>query len=170
MSISAKLRGTAIVALVLQLSTSAGYAGETGQVRASIADLNFLSGCWRTDGNKIEEYWSKSLGKSMTGYCRFVKEGKTTFYELLTITEEDRKPVLRMRHFNAKLEGWSDDRECGDCHLIELGDGLAVFANNNPAHQVKISYRRVRNRLRVEVEIKKEGSPRVDAFDYVLVK
>jgi len=74
--------------------------------------LTFLRGAWsgKMGEDVVEETWSGAQGDSIIGMFRWQAGGKqTTMWELLSIKEEEGKPVLRLRHFDAKFEPWKNE-------------------------------------------------------------
>ena len=74
---------------------------------ASLAKLSWLAGRWVDDsgGNLSEETWTAPSGDGILGMWRLVVGGQIKLSELLTIQAEGQTPVLRLRHFDAKLVG-----------------------------------------------------------------
>ena len=87
-----------------------GHSSLMGQEKTSttIDDLAWIAGHWRGEGlgGEFEETWNKPLGGEMIGMFKLVRDGKVSFYEILTIVPKGKSFVLRLKHFNAKLEGW----------------------------------------------------------------
>src|SRR5690606_41748043 len=85
----------------LQYSEAAGSPG------AVFADVAWIAGHWKGKamGGEIEEVWTPPMGGSMMGSFKFVADGKVIFYELETITEEDKTLILRLKHFGGDLKG-----------------------------------------------------------------
>jgi hypothetical protein len=74
--------------------------------------LAFLRGTWsgKVGEDWVEETWSGANGDSVIGMFRWQVAGKqTTMWELLSIKDEGGKPVLRLRHFDAKFEPWKNE-------------------------------------------------------------
>lgn len=92
-----------------------------------LARLAFLRGVWqgKMGDDAVEETWSEPSGGSIMGMFRWQSGGKTTMYELLSITDEGGEPVLRLRHFGADFSPWK-----GEC------DGVAAMRATDigPAH------------------------------------
>jgi len=106
-------------------------AEQTGRAphRATLGDLTFITGLWRVDwdGGLGEEHWSTPSGDSMMGTFRFVKDGKSRFYEFMLIEQTADGLVLRIKHFNAGLIGWEDKSQVYNYPLTECRKGAAVF-------------------------------------------
>lgn len=158
------------IGLVMSLCAAASIAAETKQAQFTLKDVSFLQGNWSSKtktGALVEEFWSDPKGAGMVGYCRFIKDRKTTFYELLAIVELKDQIVLRMKHFNEHLVAWSDKEEAGDCIMTEGNAQQIVFDNRNESHRVRVIYKRSgTNSLHVTVEDTTDGKPVKHEFDY----
>ena len=77
--------------------------------------LTFLTGTWcgTYRGDPVEETWSRAETDSIVGMLRWQTQGQAKFFELLTIKEEENKPVMRIRHFDEKFEPWQ-----GECNAV----------------------------------------------------
>jgi hypothetical protein len=106
--------------------------------KVMLADLSFMTGLWRADwnGGMGEENWSAPSGDSMMGTCRFVKDGKGRFYELMLIEQTQDGPVLRLKHFNAGLIGWEDKAQVYSFHLVDRSKSVAVFELENKSSRL----------------------------------
>lgn len=83
--------------------------------KATLAAVAWLAGAWRGDGlgGVAEEQWSAPAGGAMMGMFRLLKPGSNgqevvTFYEFLTLVEQDGSIVLKLKHFNPDLTGWEE--------------------------------------------------------------
>ncbi|HMD17917.1 MAG TPA: DUF6265 family protein [Terriglobales bacterium] len=115
--------------------------GSKASQDVSLQDLEFISGHSRgdLDGGIAEELWSEPSGDSMMGVYREVKDGKIQMYEMMTIEQTAKGPVLRLKHFNAGLEGWEDKTQVWNFPLVRFASGAAVF--ENPDKGIRIGYR-----------------------------
>ena len=68
------------------------------------------------------------MGSSMLGMFRFVKDGKVVFYELMTIAEENKSLVLKIKHFNPDLSGWEEKNISQNFPLVRMTPTEAFFA------------------------------------------
>lgn len=139
---------------------------------AALKSLAFMQGVWEgktSSGAYVEEAWSSPQGDSLVGYCRFIKESRTTFYELLAVVKLADSTVLRMKHLNADFVPWSDKDEAGDLKLISSSDSEATFDNGNKNHHVKVVYKKTGAKsLHVDVEDTTDGKTNSFPFDYKL--
>ena len=133
-----------------------------------LSSLTWLSGQWaRKDaGGLAEEHWSTPAGGAMMGMFRLVKDGKVVFYELLTITEEGGKLVLRIRHLDSALNPWASEAKGPLTYRGKAGKGKAVFHNKTDKVQRMEFSKRGKNRLRIRlVSIVKKREKYMD-FDF----
>jgi len=138
-----------------------------GQVSppATLAEMNWLAGHWTGDafGGLCEEIWSPARDGAMMGMFRLINNGKATFYEMMTIVEENGTIILRLKHFSPKLIGWEEKTKTVDFKFVGNKDGaihfegltfkpegknsvtiyLAVEQKDGPAIEEVIRYRRV---------------------------
>ena len=139
---------------------------------AGLKSLAFMQGVWEgksSSGAYVEEAWSSPQGDSLVGYCRFIKESRTTFYELLAVVRLADSTVLRMKHLNADFVPWADKDEAGDLKLISSSDSEATFDNGNKNHHVKVVYKKTGTKsLHVDVEDSTDGKTNSFPFDYKL--
>jgi hypothetical protein len=115
--------------------------------RATLSDLAWLAGHWvgGSDDDLSEEIWASPHGDGMMGMCRFVSGGKARVLELLSITDEASGPVMRLRHFDAKLVAWEEKDRAVSLPLIAWKESEATFEGPDSLRSgtVRITYRRV---------------------------
>lgn len=132
---------------------------------ATLADMAWLAGHWKGQafGGHTEEFWTEPAGPHMAGMFRLHKDGKTIFYEILTVSEADGSLVCRLKHFNADLTGWEEKNEVQSFPLVAKRDGalmfegmsfhpkgdeltvyLAIEHKDKPTEEATFVYRRVR--------------------------
>lgn len=97
--------------------------------KAKLSDISWIAGHWKGEalGGVTEEIWTEPLGGSIMGCFRVIKDGKTIFYELETITEEDETLILRLKHFSPKLIGWEEKEVTVDFKLVKVTDRKVYF-------------------------------------------
>lgn len=88
------------------LNLEEGKASE----KATIQDMKRLSGTWRGTGlgGTVEEIYSEAQDGIMMGSFRFLENGKTVFYELILVQEENGTLAVRLKHFGADFTGWEE--------------------------------------------------------------
>lgn len=96
---------------------------------ATIADMAWYAGHWTGEGlgGFNEEIWSPPRNGAMMGMYRMQKNGKTVFYELLTLLEENGSLVIRLKHFNPNLTGWEEKDKTVEFPLVAKKDGMFYF-------------------------------------------
>lgn len=133
---------------------------------ATLAQVSWLAGHWTGDGlgGQAEEIWSGPQAGAMMGMFRLVHDGTTSFYELMTMVEEGRSLVLRVKHFNPDLEGWEEKGETVDFPLVAVAgdrfffDGLTFHRRDNDVVTIYV------------VISSKDGAVREEAFRYTRVR
>ena len=85
--------------IVVALSAPAAIAAEA--VRATVADLAWMSGSWAGPfGEQIlEENWIRPAGGTIASVVRFTGGGATSMIELIIIEESEGSLVLRVRQW-----------------------------------------------------------------------
>jgi hypothetical protein len=124
----------------------ATHAAARPPLAASLSDVAFMAGHWTggDPGDLSEEVWSKPEGDSMVGMWRFVAQGQTRIYEILTLTAENGNVMLRIRHFNPRLVAREEKDRPVELPLVAKGPDEAVFEGPelNLEGTMRLSYRR----------------------------
>jgi hypothetical protein len=96
---------------------------------ATLADLEFLVGRWVGEafGGTVEETWNPIIGGEMLGTFRLVQEGAPVFYEIMVLSSEEGRIVLRLKHFDPGLIGWEEKADSVAFPLIEVRGTTAWF-------------------------------------------
>lgn len=100
-----------IIVLAASIIAAAFAAGQDNMnTEFLFADLSWLVGHWEGDafGGTCEEIWSPPSGGSMMCMFKLISGGEVGFYELVTITIDKGKPILKLKHFNADLTAWEE--------------------------------------------------------------
>lgn len=129
-------------ALALSVALLAGSAAPTSPVpsppRPTLADLGFMTGCWRggsAGGAVIDEYYTPPSENLILGLSRYTKGGRVTSYEFTTIAAQgDSDLVLTPRPAG---------QAPADFNLAKLQPGVAVWTNPRHDFPQLISYRRL---------------------------
>lgn len=105
------------------------YDADIGSPNANITAVSWITGQWRgvAFGGVTEENWSKPLGGSMMATFKLVVDGEINFYEILTITEENKTLVMRLKHFNNDLTGWEEKDEVITFNLVKITPNKVFF-------------------------------------------
>jgi hypothetical protein len=130
-----------------------------GQQRqgAALKHLRFLSGRWvsETPAEVQEETWTPVSGDSITGTFRIVQHGRPVFYEFWAVELDDNRPVLKLKHFNAGLDGWEERSTSIKMPLLSNSENDAVFAAADSS--VSLHYHREGSKLTCTVHHVKNG-------------
>lgn len=140
------------------------------QKPVTAADLAWMAGRWRAEvwGGVGEEIWVKNSDNSLVCVFSFVKDGKPTFYEFLTLEPREQGLTLHLRHFHAKLIAWEDK----DAPLLftiskAAANEVAFERVDSAGGRTKISYKlEAPDRLTSTLERVKDGKSNVDTFNF----
>lgn len=140
--------------------------------KASLRDLAWLAGTWRStgsgDGELLEEWWSPPSGDNMVGVFRWLKKGKGWVYEYVTIEDTGDGPVFHLRHFGPGAIAWEDKSEPFRYPLLRRGRHEVVFENPSRTKPRRFVYRLATDgALEVNVEgFGDDGKPYVWPFRF----
>lgn len=117
-----------------------------------LGDFAWIAGQWHGEalGGKFEETWNPPMGKSMMGMFKLSKDEGISFYEILTIVEENDTVLLRLKHFDDKLVGWEEKDKSIEFPFVSVSKTEAIF---NGLKFVKID----ENTMHIFVKIKREA-------------
>ncbi len=92
-------------------------------------DIDWLAGTWfgQYGNDEVEEQWSTVRAGSMMGVFRWLKDDSVSFYELLVISSDNDRLVMRLKHFNSALVGQEEKDKSVEFVLVELNGREAVF-------------------------------------------
>jgi hypothetical protein len=128
--------------------------------RATLQEFAWLVGDWVGTGlgGVSEETWSAPAAGAMMGMYRLVVNGAVSFYEFMTMVEENGSLVLKLKHFNADLTGWEEKDRFVSFRLAKLAPNEAWFGG--------LTFRRLdANRLEIFLALRdKSGSVREEKF------
>jgi hypothetical protein len=136
----------------------AAIAAIAAEPATTVKDLAFLAGRWggMVAGFQADEIWSSAANGSLMGVYREMKDGKTTFFEFLTIEQEDGGLMLRLRHFKPGMKSLDTDPVV--FALARFSRGKAVFENGNQSQPVRMTFeRKGPDQLEVLLEHKREN-------------
>lgn len=97
---------------------------------ASISDLAWLAGEWAgpgIDGEPATESYSSAAGGQMAGHFIQTKDGKVSFFEILSIAETNGSLEYRLKHFNADLTAWEEKEKVVRFPLVAVENGAWYF-------------------------------------------
>ncbi len=97
--------------------------------KATLEDIKWIAGHWRGEafGGITEGVWTPPLGGSMMSAFKVVQKNKVSFYEILTIVEENGSLILRLKHFHPDLKGWEEKTETIDFKLVKITPNKVFF-------------------------------------------
>lgn len=112
-----------LTANTMRLGTGASAAP------ASLKDMQALVGHWKGDGlgGTVEEIWSAPESNAMMAMFRLVRKSKPVFYEFMTLVEENRTLVLRIKHFNPDMTAWEEKDMSVDFRFINRVNEMINF-------------------------------------------
>lgn len=118
---------------------------QDGDVKASVADLTWLSGDWETAPGKlqIDEHWTHVAGGTLVGTSRTIADDKTVFFEFLRI--ETRPGAV---YYVAQPRGGS----AADFYLINVDTHSATFENLAHDFPKRIVYTREGESLTARID------------------
>lgn len=141
----------------------------TSMLDVQLSDLSWLVGTWQGErnGQMVEEIWSAASGNCMMGMFRWMHEGRTRFYEFLTLEVEDQEIVMRLKHFYPGLRGWEDKNESFLFILVQLRENEAAFFKVGvPANLWMVYQRTGEESLKSFFVREGEGPLPADMFEY----
>jgi hypothetical protein len=96
---------------------------------AALHEFAWLAGHWRGEafGGITEEVWTPPLGGSMMCVFKVVINDKTSFYEIVTLSESKGTVEKRLRHFSTDLWAWEEKNSPQKFKLIKVTDNRIYF-------------------------------------------
>ena len=115
--------------LTVGLSLSSLQAQDSSSTAFNFDDIQWMTGRWVGDGfgGVSEEIWSAPSAGSMVGVYKHFKDGEVTFYEILLIAENEGKPSLRLKHFNADLTAWEEKKDFVEFSFVGISENKLEF-------------------------------------------
>ena len=116
---------------VMLLSTALVLTAGSAASAASVADLAWMAGDWRSEEGEglVQEVWTEPRAGSMTGMFRLVGGGEVRVLEYLVIADEADGVVYQFKHFRPDYTTWEGDGPPIRLELVESAPGRAVFRN-----------------------------------------
>lgn len=110
----------------------------------SITALTFLAGHWRSDqdGSVLEEMWLAPSAGVAQGLVRLVQGDRVATIELIIISADTDRVVMRYNHFEPDYRTWETDGPI-TLTLTSATQSEAVFTNlsSGPRHALEMGYR-----------------------------
>ena len=158
---------TVLSALVVASLPGSRLHAEEEPAPATIADLAWMSGTWRSDGGPMpfEEHWTAPWGGTMAAVSRGQKNGAVSLLELSSIETVEGTLVLHLRHFHGALRPWESERDGPlTWTLSESGENRVVFTDPDQEFPRSVTYERAGDVLRAILEGEKGEHPMRMAF------
>lgn len=153
------LRGTApCLALLLLLLCAPATAAESA---SKLDDLSWLVGAWLGEGlgGTVEEVWAPARDGAMVGTFRLIRDGKTSFYEIMLLAELDGGVELRIKHFHPDLTGWEEKDDFITFRLESTEPGIARFSG--------LVFRQVEGGMEIDLDLRqRDGKVRTELLRY----
>ena len=121
----------------------------------------WLEGDWVGQGlgGTSEEAWLAPLAGNMASVYRGMRDGRVTFFEIVTLVEAGQSLAVQLKHFAPDLRGWEPKDKTLDFHLVRTAPG-ALYLDG-------MTYRRTQEGLESWVLIgPKDGGVRPEKFLY----
>ncbi len=132
--------------------------------------IAWLDGVWISEqaDEVMEEHWSFSKN-GLLGMFREIKNGRSTFFEIMCIEQEEHEVLLRIRHFGPALKtAWEERDNPMTFILTQFSDSLAIFAGANSQQGERLIYRlNNRNSLTITGEFLHSGKKVVEIFSFI---
>jgi hypothetical protein len=123
-----------------------------------LAPLQWMAGAWHgsTNDGETDEMWSMPSGRSMQGLGRTVKDGRTTFFEFMTIEEGDKDVIFT---------AWPKGRAPTQFRLVSVKPEEVVFENPEHDFPQRIIYtHEADGMLHARAEGRVKGEARTDQY------
>ena len=121
----------------------------------------WLEGTWVGTGlgGTSEEAWLAPVAGNMASVYRGMRNGRVTFFEIVTLVEAGQSLAIRLKHFGPDLRGWEPKEKTIDFNLLRTEPG-ALYLDG-------MTYRRTPEGLESWVLISLEdGGVRPERFLY----
>ncbi len=169
-------RPLALAAAVVFAAAAVVHAQESKKAESEptpTETLAWMTGTWRTTppGQLWEETWSTPEGDCLVGMLRWVKDGKATMYELMSVVDGEDGQHLRLRHFDRGLVPWKSEKD-GPMKLkaVKVTKSEAVFEDAERSFPQRIRYVREGDLLNISLEGMGDDKGKKQAFQFTLVK
>src|SRR5262249_8795935 len=145
------------LALAMGLGGAAVQQPPAGaKAEASVNAVAFMAGQWKHEDAEgvTEEHWSAPSGNNVMGMFRWLKpDGTPTMFEILAVTGEADGVYLRLKHFNARLQGKEEKDDTMTLKLAEARPTKAVFKGVEGEKRLStVTYERTGDVLKIKVE------------------
>lgn len=137
----------------------------TGLGLETLEPLKWLQGTFvhRSEAKYMEEHWSADEATSMLGTFRMIADGQVKFYELMTLTLEEGRVLLRIRHYTSSLEPWEEKPM--SFALREISPAHAIFVTEGTGPEEKLTYSLDGTTMVIVLDAVHEGKPQQSCFE-----
>lgn len=129
---------------------------------ATLEDAAWLVGAWEGEGlgGFVEEIWTPPRGGAMMGSFRLIKDGKVSFYEILSMVEHEGGLQLRLKHFHGDLTAWEEKEKVVTFSFESAEPGVLRFKG--------LVFQRVDDdRLQIDLKLRgDDGVVRTEVFHF----
>jgi hypothetical protein len=74
-------------------------------------------------GGTFEEAWLAPLAGNMTSVYRAMRDGRVSFFQIVTLVEAGQSLAVRLKHFAPDLRGWEPKDKSVDFNLVRTAPG-----------------------------------------------
>lgn len=122
---------------------------EKHQVDIKLSSLEWIIGNWhtKTENGTMEEYWYPVLGDAMAGWFRWKKDDAIFLYEFMLFQEIEKHVVLKIKHFDANLEGWEENHAWIHYEAWISEPNKVIFKAAAPEHTPWLIYEKIDSKL-----------------------
>lgn len=149
----------ALVCLVLAMGFGWSAHASTDTVRADIAGMAWLGGCWKGEGAEegSGEHWMPLAGGTLLGVSRTVRGGRTAGFEFMELRTLEDGRIAFIAHPSGQATTTFP--------LLRMSETEAVFENPDHDFPQRIAYAKAGDSgLRARIEGLRGGSLRVIEF------
>ncbi len=152
---------TGFVAMALLVLGGMPVVAQDDAESNGLAALAFLEGQWRgdNDGLIFEEMWGAPSGGVVTAMARGVRNGELAVLEYIVVSDTDKGPVMRFKHFKADYTNWDGEEEPITLYLGRQQENNVSFVNEDPEAVVqRIRYFITDNgQMQTDISLMREG-------------
>ena len=133
-----------------------GLGGYCTSTHAGTDSLDWMLGCWTSEGGDSREVWVRHSDRQLIGFAVAVQEGEIVFHEVLSIEADDHGI-----HYTARPQG-----QDATTFSAPAAEGTTVsFTNPGHDYPQRVDYKREGNRLLATISLLDGSNP--TAFDKI---
>jgi hypothetical protein len=126
-----------------------------------ITDFKWLAGNWVGDGfgGQSQEAWTEPSANGMVGVYKHYRDGKSTFYEFINLSETDGKISLKLKHFNPDMMGWEEKADFVEFPFVSATASKIEFKG--------LSYELIaEDKMEVKLRLNRNGKINIETFNF----